>query len=64
MDKGINPGTGLNMFLFWIEPDVDEGAALAIFFSFLERAGRRYQKEAQGAFVSGQSWMKIAWYRE
>ena len=32
MDKGINPGTGLNMFLFQIEPDVDEGPALAIFF--------------------------------
>ena len=32
MDKGINPGTGLNTFLFRIEPDVGEGPALAIFF--------------------------------
>ena len=34
MDKGINPGTGLNTFLLRIEPDVDEGPALAIFFPF------------------------------
>ena len=32
MDRRINPGTGLNTFLFWIEPDVDVSALLVIFF--------------------------------